>query len=99
MSCGVTWLQLLAAQGTPHPSRRSRTMRICTTDPLFPWDALEDSPSLKTLRCFLDAVPDGKLLDGLRQARGKGRNDHPVAVLWGVVLLTIVLRHVTFEAC
>jgi len=74
-------------------------MRICTTDPLFPWDALEDSPSLKTLRCFLDAVPDGKLLDGLRQARGKGRNDHPVAVLWGVVLLTIVLRHVTFEAC
>lgn len=74
-------------------------MRIFTTQSLFPWDALEDSPSLKTLRFFLDAIPDGKLLDGLRQARGKGRNDHPVSVLWGVVLLTIVLRHVTFEAC
>jgi hypothetical protein len=74
-------------------------MRIYTTQPLFPWDALEDSPSLKTLRRLLDVIPDGKLLDGLRRARGKGRNDHPVSVLWGVVLLTIVLRHVTFEAC
>jgi hypothetical protein len=74
-------------------------MRISLTQSLFPWDALEDSPSLKTLRLFLDAIPDSKLLDGLRRARGKGRNDHPVSVLWGVVLLTIVLRHVTFEAC
>jgi len=74
-------------------------MRIYTTQPLFPWHALEDSPSLKTLRLLLDAIPDRKLLDGLRRARGKGRNDHPVSVLWGVVLLTIVLRHVTFEAC
>jgi hypothetical protein len=39
------------------------------------------------------------LLDGLRRARGKGRNDHPISVLWAVVLLTIVLRHSTFEAC
>lgn len=74
-------------------------MRIYTTQHLFPWDALEDSPSLKTLRRLLDAIPDGKLLDGLRQARGKGRNDYPVSVLWGVVLLTIVLRHASFEAC
>jgi hypothetical protein len=74
-------------------------MRIYTTQPLFAWDALEDSPSLKTLRLLLDAIPDDKLLDGLRQARGKGRNDHPVSALWGVVLLTIVLRHVAFEAC
>jgi hypothetical protein len=74
-------------------------VRICTTQPLFPWVALEDSPSLQTLQRLLDALPDGKLLEGLRQARGKGRNDHPVSVLWGVVVLTIVLRHVTFEAC
>jgi Transposase DDE domain/Transposase domain (DUF772) len=74
-------------------------MRISTTQSLFPWDALEDSPALKTLRRFLDAIPDGKLLDGLRRARGKGRNDHPVSSLWGVLLLTIVLRHATFEGC
>jgi hypothetical protein len=74
-------------------------MRIYTTQPLFPWDALEDSPSLKTLRLFFAALPDEKLLDGLRQARGRGRNDHPVSVLWYVLLLSIILRHPTFEAC
>jgi hypothetical protein len=43
-------------------------------------------------------LPDGKLLDSLRFARGKGRNDYPVHVLWGVVVLRIALRHVTTEA-
>lgn len=74
-------------------------MRLYTSQPLFAWDALEDSPSLKTIRLLLEAIPDGKLLDSLRQARGKGRDDHPVGVVWRVVLLTIVLRHVGFEAC
>jgi hypothetical protein len=67
--------------------------------PLFAWDALEDSPSLGTIKRLLAAIPDAALLDSLRQARGHGRDDHPVSVLWGVVLLTIALRHVHFEAC
>jgi hypothetical protein len=70
---------------------------IC--QPLFAWDALDDSPSLGTIQRLLAAIPDAPLLDSLRQARGHGRDDHPVNVLWGVVLLTIVLRHVHFEAC
>jgi hypothetical protein len=74
-------------------------MQLANCQPLFAWDALEDSPSLGTLRRFLAAIPDAPLLDSLRQARGHGRDDHPVSVLWGVVLLTIVLRHVHFEAC
>jgi hypothetical protein len=74
-------------------------MHIHAARPLFPWDELEDSPSLATLREFLQTIPDQKLLDGLRHARGNGRNDYPIHVLWGTVLLTVVLRHVTFEAC
>jgi Transposase DDE domain len=74
-------------------------MQVANCQPLFAWDALEDSPSLATLKRLLAAIPDAPLLDSLRQARGHGRDDHPVAVLWGVVLLTIVLRHVHFEAC
>jgi len=74
-------------------------MRIAVSKPLFAWDELEDSPSLVTLRRLLAALPDGSLLEGLRQARGRGRNDYAVHVLWGVVILTIALRHVTFEAC
>jgi hypothetical protein len=74
-------------------------MELANYQPLFAWDALEDSPSLGTLKRFLAAIPDAALLDSLRQARGHGRDDHPVSVLWGVVLLTIALRHVHFEAC
>lgn len=74
-------------------------MRIAQSKPLFAWDCLDDSPSLKTIRELLAAIPDGKLLDSLRSARGKGRDDYPVHVLWGVVVLTIALRHPTTEAC
>jgi hypothetical protein len=74
-------------------------MRIHDADPLFAWAELEDCPSLGTIRDFLQAVPDRPLLDGLIAARGKGRDDYPVPRLWRVVLLTILLRHVSFNAC
>src|SRR5690606_38302395 len=74
-------------------------MRVAQSKPLLAWDCLEDSPTLKTIRELLAAVADGQLLESLRSARGKGRNDYPVHVLWGVVLLTILLRHRDTEAC
>jgi hypothetical protein len=74
-------------------------MRIQLTKPLFAWECLEDSPSLRTVRQFLEAIPDGALLEGLRRWRGRGRNDYPVHHLWGVVLLTPLLRHTTTDAC
>lgn len=74
-------------------------MRIQLTKPLFAWDCLEDSPSLVTIGELLAMVPDGALLRSLRDARGKGRDDYPVTVLWGTHLLKIILRHVTTEAC
>jgi hypothetical protein len=73
-------------------------MIIHTAKPLFAWDCLEDSPSLQTIQDLLAALPDGKLLNSLRIARGKGRNDYPVSVLWGVVVLRVALRHITTEA-
>ncbi|MBP8912606.1 MAG: transposase [Phycisphaerae bacterium] len=73
-------------------------MRIAITKPLFAWDSLEDSPSLHTIKQLLASLPDGRLLQGLRDSRGRGRDDYPVSVLWGVVLLRILLRHVSFEA-
>jgi hypothetical protein len=73
-------------------------MIIHPAKPLFDWDSLEDSPSLQTIKDLLAALPDGKLLDSLRFARGKGRNDYPVHVLWGVVVLRVALRHVSTEA-
>lgn len=74
-------------------------MIIPAARPLFAWECLEDSPSLATVRQFLQALPDGPLLESLRAWRGKGRNDYPVATLWGVLVLTILLRHATIESC
>jgi hypothetical protein len=74
-------------------------MKIALTKPLFAWDALEDSPSLSCIRRLLQAIPDAALLDSLRRARGKGRDDYPVHVLWGTLLLAIILRHQTTDAC
>jgi Transposase DDE domain/Transposase domain (DUF772) len=73
-------------------------MIIHAAKPLFAWDCLEDSPSLQTVKELLGALPDGKLLNSLRAARGKGRNDYSVTVLWGVVILRVALRHITTEA-
>ena len=73
-------------------------MYIATTKLLFAWDCLEDSPSLTSIKKFLASIPDAKLLEGLQQHRGRGRDDYSVHALWGVVLLRIGLRHVSFEA-
>ena len=50
------------------------------------------------MKKFLESIPDAKLLEGLRQHRGRGRNDCPVHVAWGVLLLRIALRHTSFVA-
>jgi Transposase DDE domain/Transposase domain (DUF772) len=73
-------------------------MIIHSAKPLFAWDCLEDNPSLQTIKELLAALPDGKLLNSLRAARGKGRNDYAVSVLWGVVVLRVARRHITTEA-
>jgi hypothetical protein len=74
-------------------------MRIHATKPLFAWSCLEDSPSLSTIRGVLASLPDDDLLDGLKQARGHGRDDYPVGVLWGVVVISVLCRHVWLNDC
>jgi hypothetical protein len=74
-------------------------MRLAVSKPLFAWDELEHSPSLAAIRETLAAVPDGPLLAALRQRRHNGCNKFPVPVLWGVLLLSILLRYTTLEAC
>jgi hypothetical protein len=74
-------------------------VHLFVTDPLFAWLRLEDLPQLSTLTQLLEVLPDQELLDGLRAARGRGRDDYPVDRLWGVVMLTVALRHQSFESC
>jgi hypothetical protein len=74
-------------------------LRIATTDPLFAWEKLPDSPDLIALRFLLDLIPDAALLAALRVCRGNGRNDYPVHVLWRVHVSSYLLRHASMEAC
>jgi hypothetical protein len=74
-------------------------MKIAIQKRLFAWECLEDHPALVTIKRLFESIPDEALLAGLRTWRGRGRNVYPVAVLWRVVLLTIILRHRDFEAC
>ncbi len=74
-------------------------MHIHAAQPLFAWGQLEDCPTLATIRAFLHTVPNPPLLDGLRSARGQGRDDYPVARLWHVVLLTLLLRYHSLNDC
>lgn len=74
-------------------------MQIAWSKPLFAWEELEDSPALGTIRELMAVLPDGALLEALRRARGRGRNEYPVEVLWGVCVLTVALRHTSLEAC
>jgi hypothetical protein len=74
-------------------------VRIATTDPLFAWEKLPDSPDLIALKFLLDLIPDSSLLAALRAYRGKGRNKYPMYVLWRTHLTRYLLRHATMEAC
>ena len=74
-------------------------MRIVTTDPLFAWEKLPDSPDLISLRFLMELIPDAALLAALRAYRGKGRNDFPMHILWRVHLTHYFLRHASMEGC
>ncbi len=74
-------------------------MLIHATRPLFPWDELDVSPTLATIKDALRAIPDARLLAALNERRHNGCDTYPVSVLWGVLLLSIILRHTTTEAC
>jgi hypothetical protein len=74
-------------------------MKLHTTDALFAWDRLPDSPGLSILKQLLDLLPDAPLLQALRRHRGRGRDDYPMHVLWRAHVARYVLRHATMEAC
>lgn len=74
-------------------------MIVHATKPLFAWDELQTSPTLGTIRAALEAIPDASLLAALAARRHNGCDKYPVRVLWGVLLLSILLRHPTAEAC
>lgn len=72
-------------------------MILYTTDSLFAWNRLDDSPQLKTIGDFFAQLPDGRLLAALETHRGRGRNDFGIRTLWFCVVLQRLLRHPTMQ--
>lgn len=72
---------------------------IHAAKPLFSWADLEDCPQLRSLRDLLVCLPDQPLLESLQEARGHGRADYPIPILWGVLLVSIFCRHHHLEDC
>ena len=68
-------------------------MAWSTTRRLFAWEALEDGPTIRTIRKLLEVIPDERFLASLTKGRGRGRNDVPVQVAWRILVLTAALRH------
>lgn len=76
---------------------KASPMHLYTTDSLFAWNRLDDSPDLLTIRRFFELLPEGRLLAALAAYRGKGRNDYPVRTLFFCALLQPLLRHATMQ--
>jgi Transposase DDE domain/Transposase domain (DUF772) len=89
----------VARHSSEHLPASETCMLLHATKPLFPWDELEISPTLGTIKDALRAIPDGVLLATLNERRHNGCDKYPVSVLWGVLLLSIILRHTSLEAC
>ena len=85
---GMRCDDVLPPSPTPRKPKEVYAMRIQATKPLFAWDAPEDSPTLKTIQRLLEVIPDDALLNSLQAARGKRRDDVPVRVAWGVLVLS-----------
>ena len=61
---------------------------------LFSWNTVESSSDLDRLRMVFSAIPDEDLMQAMEAARGKGRDDYPVRVMWNSVLAGIVFGQI-----
>ncbi len=58
-----------------------------------------NSPTLKTIKQLAEIIPDEKLLVSLEELAVKEGATTRCAPCWGVLVLSIALRHPTIEAC
>jgi len=65
---------------------------------LFGWEEIEDLGDLARLRLVLESLPDEDLMWKMERARGVGRNDYPVRVMWNSLLAGVVFGHESVES-
>jgi len=60
---------------------------------LFSWKEIEASTDLDWLDLVLSVIPDESLMQTLKRARGKGRNDYPIRAMWNALLAGVVFLY------
>lgn len=73
-------------------------MAKCYQKSLFSWKDVDDFGDLERLQLVIDHIPDQKLISVLHQARGNGRNDHPIIAIWNSLLAGVVFQHKSIES-
>ena len=74
-------MRLAANRVTSDELRVTSTFPGCAVVTCHSYLVTGGLPSLRTVREFLEGLPDAKLLAALDRWRGKGRDDYPVHVL------------------
>ncbi len=71
-------------------------MAIIPQISLFNWqDDIDELGDLERFYLVLENIDDEKLMRFLEDARGRGRNEYPVRVMWNVLLAMRVFEHPT----
>lgn len=64
----------------------------------FSWEQVDKLSDLRRLELVLDAVADTEIINALREMRGNGRNEYPVAAMWRALIAGIVFGHESVES-
>ena len=65
---------------------------------LFSWNDVEARSDLDRFYLVRDNLPDEKIVMGLEDRRGKGRDEFPVRSMWNAMIAGVVFQHESIES-
>ena len=72
-------------------------MKIITQLSVFDYQEIEILGDLERCKLLIDNVPDEKIINKLKEIRGKGRNDYPIVPVWNSLLIMPLVECSTVE--
>ena len=65
---------------------------------LFSWNDVEARSDLDRFYLVRDNLPDEKIVMGLEDRRGNGRDEFPVRAMWNATIAGVVFQHESIES-
>lgn len=72
-------------------------MKIITQPTIFDYSEIEILGDLERCKLLIESVPDEKIVEKLKEIRGKGRNDYPIEAVWNSILIMPLIECSTVE--